>query len=59
MKVKLLLVAEVEVQDERDPKSAALSRVRGLAESLDIEFYPPGIGRTTEVEGSKSVEVFY
>ena len=59
MRVKLLLVAEVEVPDEADAESKALSRVQDLVESRDIEFYPPAIGRSIETKGSRSVEVFY
>ncbi|HET9178603.1 MAG TPA: hypothetical protein VFQ24_09650 [Terriglobia bacterium] len=59
MRVKLLLVAEIEVMDGSDPESAALSRIQGLGHSADIEFYPPAIGRSIETGGSRSVEVFY
>lgn len=59
MKIRLLMVAEIEVPDQPEPTQAALSQILDLGEQAKVEFYEPAVGRTLERAGCRCVEVFY
>ena len=59
MKIRVLLVAEIEVADEPEAETEALGLIQNFGEKADIEFSEPAFGRTFENRGCKSVEVFY
>lgn len=59
MKIRMLLVAEIEVADEPEAEAKALRLIQNFGEDVNIEFSRPSFGRTFESCGCKSVEIFY